>query len=202
MDSVLAFVSSLAEKHGAFFYLIVFFVSFFESFFLIGEFVPGAAFAVGSGYAASKGILNIYALVVFGCLGAIAADFASFFLAFLFYDEIKDKPFLRKHKQAFDKGVDFFEKFGGVSVFVGRFVGALRPIVPFVAGVFRMNPLYFSFWAILSGILWGIAYFGAGFLFGDNIDAIISLFRRFNLILVALTSVLILLYIALRRKGD
>ncbi|WP_022670587.1 DedA family protein [Hippea alviniae] len=202
MDNILAFVGSLAEKYGFFVYLVVFFVSFFESFFIIGEFVPGAVFAVGSGYAASKGLLNIYALIVFGSLGAIAADFASFYLAFLFYDEIKDKPFLKRHKQAFEKGVDFFEKFGGVSVFVGRFVGALRPVVPFVAGIFRMNPLHFSFWAILSGILWGIAYFGAGFLFGNNIDMISSLFRRFNLILIVSVSVLVFVYLLIRGEGD
>ena len=73
-------------------------------------------------------------------------------------------------------------------MFIGRFIGIFRPVIPFVAGLLNMNPLLFIFFSSLSGILWGISYFGSGYLFGMGITyvdftdpKIISLFIHFTL---------------------
>jgi membrane protein DedA with SNARE-associated domain len=79
---------------------------------------------------------------------------------------------LLKKKYGFyiQKGEKFFEKYGAVSVFIGRFVGVTRPVVPFVAGLLNMNRALFVVYSLLSGILWAISYYGTGYLFGAGLS--------------------------------
>ncbi len=189
------------KNNPAVLYVAVFLVSFLESFAFVGEFVPGAFFIVGSGYIASKGIINIYLTITLAVLGAILADVVSYVLALKLYEDIKDIPFFRKYDKVIKKGVDFFKKHGGKSVFLGRFVGALRPIVPFVAGMFDMDRGAFLFWAVLSGVLWGISYVGLGYFFGNNWQLIRGIFRDVD-VAVAVLVVFVLLFYLWRRKSN
>ena len=202
MSSLLLLLESF-KNNPTLLYMAVFFVSFLESFAFIGEFVPGAFFIVGSGYLASRGILNIYLTVLLAVFGAVLADIASYFLALKFYKDIKSTPFVKKYDKVMEKGVEFFKKHGGKSVFLGRFVGALRPIVPFVAGVFGMDRKAFFFWAVLSGILWGISYVGIGYFFGNNWQVIRGIFRDIDaLIAIIVVSVLAFYLVRRRFNGD
>ena len=193
MNGTLAFLESLKNNH-LLLYSLVFVVAFLESFAFLGEFVPGAVFSVGSGYLASKGIINIYITIASAVLGAVFADVVSFYLAIWFYDDFKDKAILKKHNKIIGKGVEFFKKHGGKSVFLGRFVGALRPLVPFLAGVFKMNRYEFLFWAITSGILWGILYVGVGYFFGSQWKYISSIFSKVNLLFLLILFIIVVAY--------
>ncbi len=175
-------------------YIAVFLVSFLESFVIVGEFVPGAFFIVGSGYVASRGVLNIYLTVLFAVLGAILADIVSYILALKFYSSIKDRPFIGKFDKVMEKGIEFFKKHGGKSVFLGRFVGALRPIVPFIAGIFGMDKGEFMFWAVLSGVLWGVSYVGLGYFFGNNWHLIKNVFKDVNIVVAAIALLALVVY--------
>jgi len=190
------------KDNPAILYVVVFFVSFFESFAFIGEFVPGAFFIVGSGYVASLGILNVYLTVLFAVVGAVLADIVSYILALKFYEDIKNKPFMKKYDKIIKKGVEFFKKHGGKSVFLGRFVGALRPIVPFVAGIFGMDSNTFLFWAILSGVLWGISYVGIGYFFGNNWQLIRGIFRDIDVVVAIIVVMALALYLWRRRFNN
>ena len=200
MNEVLAFLESL-RNNQLLVYCLIFAVSFLESFAFLGEFVPGAVFSVGSGYLASKGFLNIYATIASAVLGAILADITSFYLAIWFYEDFKNKAIFKKQEKIIERGVEFFKKHGGKSVFLGRFVGALRPIVPFLAGVFRMNRIQFLFWAITSGILWGIAYVGVGYFFGNKWNCISSILGKVNTYVLLILLLIVVVYI-LRGKGN
>ena len=200
MNEILTFLESL-KNNQLIVYGLVFAVSFLESFAFLGEFVPGAVFSVGSGYLASKGILNIYITIASTVLGAVLADIASFYLAILFYEDFKNKAIFKRQEKIIERGVEFFRRYGGVSVFLGRFVGALRPIVPFLAGVFRMSRVQFLFWAITSGILWGIAYVGVGYFFGSEWDYISSVLSEVNVYVLLILLIIVVIY-ALRGKRN
>ena len=200
MNEALSFLESIKNNH-LLLYSLVFIVSFLESFAFVGEFVPGAVFSVGSGYLASKGVINIYTTIASAVLGAVFADIASFYLAVWFYGDFKDKAILRKHDKIIEKGIEFFKKYGGISVFFGRFVGALRPVVPFLAGVFKMNRLEFFIWAITSGILWGIAYVGVGYFFGSRWGYVSSVLSRVNTSVLLILLLIGVLYLLRSKKN-
>ena len=200
MNEALAFLESVKNNH-LLLYGLIFMVSFLESFAFLGEFVPGAVFSVGSGYLASRGVINIYITIISAILGAVFADIASFYLAIWFYDDFKDKAIIKKHEKILEKGIEFFKKHGGKSVFLGRFVGALRPIVPFLAGVFKMNKIEFLFFAITSGILWGIAYVGTGYFFGSKWDYISSILSRINTSVLLILFVIVVIYFARGKRN-
>lgn len=201
MNETLAFLESVKNNH-LLLYGLVFLISFLESFAFLGEFVPGAVFSVGSGCLASKGIINIYATILSAVLGAVFADIVSFYLAIWFYDDLKDKAILKKYEKIIERGIEFFRKYGGISVFFGRFVGALRPIVPFLAGVFKMNRPEFFIWAITSGILWGIAYVGVGYFFGSRWDYVSSVLSRVNTSVLLILLLIGVLYLLRSKKND
>ncbi len=201
MNETLAFLESVKNNH-LLLYGLVFIISFLESLAFVGEFVPGAVFSVGSGYLASKGIINIYATILSAVLGAVFADIVSFYLAIWFYDDLKDKAILKKYEKIIERGIEFFRKYGGISVFFGRFVGALRPIVPFLAGVFKMNRPEFFIWAITSGILWGIAYVGVGYFFGSRWDYVSSVLSRVNTSVLLILLLIGVLYLLRSKKND
>ncbi len=201
MNETLAFLESVKNNH-LLLYGLVFLISFLESFAFLGEFVPGAVFSVGSGYLASKGIINIYTTILSAVLGAVFADIVSFYLAIWFYDDLKDKAILKKYEKIIERGIEFFRKYGGISVFFGRFVGALRPIVPFLAGVFKMNRPEFFIWAITSGILWGIAYVGVGYFFGSRWDYVSSVLSRVNTSVLLILLLIGVLYLLRSKKND
>ena len=161
---------SFAVEHAFWSYFFVFLMAYLESFAFVGLVMPGAGFAFSVGLMAYHGVFNIYYLIVSGFIGAVLADISSFFLAKCLRD--KKIFILLKKKYGFyiQKGEKFFEKYGAVSVFIGRFVGVTRPVVPFVAGLLNMNRALFVVYSLLSGILWAISYYGTGYLFGAGLS--------------------------------
>jgi undecaprenyl-diphosphatase len=93
----------------------------------------------------------------------------------------------------------FFADHGGKSVFLGRFIGLIRPFIPFVAGQARMAPLLFTFYAVISGILWGLAYPGLGYFFGASWHLVELWAGRFSYFLAALIFLLILNHLFWKR---
>jgi undecaprenyl-diphosphatase len=90
--------------------------------------------------------------------GSLAGDLLSYLLGARFGSVFMNLRLMRKRKELLRKSQIFFIEHGGKSVFFGRFVGFLRPFIPFVAGTARMRPGAFFLYALVSGILWGIAY--------------------------------------------
>ena len=172
------------SKHQNLVFLLLFIVSFLESFAFIGLVVPGAVFIVTAGYLGFKGYLNIEKIILWSVLGAVFADIASFYLGKNYGEKITKYKLFQKYKDYYKKGIKFFQKYGGISVFLGRFVGPIRPVVPFLAGLLKMEIFKFYFYAIASGILWGISYSLTGYLFGQSLQVIESYSHRLNLLIV------------------
>ncbi len=166
LNNLLELTRNLAREHIFLCYVVVFLMSYLESFAFVGLIMPGAGFAFSVGILAYHHVFNIYYLMVAGCIGAILADISSFFLA----RYVRDRDFFswieKKYGIYIKKGEDFFQRFGPVSIFLGRFIGFTRPVVPFVAGLLNMKKGLFLIYSSLSGILWAISYYGAGYLFG------------------------------------
>lgn len=188
------------KGHSLYIYVFIFFISFFESFAFVGLIVPGAVFVVTSGFLAYEGYFNIYYLIAFAVCGAILADIASYFIGEKYYLYVTSLKIYKKYQNYFSAGEAFFKRFGGISVFFGRFVGALRPVVPFSAGMLHMKRINFFFWAVVSGILWGVCYIGAGYFFGEGFSLLNRWMKSIDYAAAAIFLAVIIVYF-LRKKS-
>jgi undecaprenyl-diphosphatase len=175
-------------------YLIISVLAFFESFAFVGLIIPGSVAVIIGGFLVAQGVMDIVDLFIFTSIGAILGDSLSFYLGQKGVISFKESNRIFKPSLLL-KGELFFKKHGGKSVFWGRFVGWVRPIVPFVAGVFNLDKKTFYFWNILSGLLWAITHIALGFFFGQAWETIVLWTTRGSIFIVALTIFIFILYV-------
>ena len=184
---------------GMLFITAVFVVAFLEALVGIGLIMPGSVLTVFSGWLAFHGKAPISMIMAAAGLGAVLGDLLSYWLGARFGIYLWNWPQLKKHKGLLRLAELFFFEHGGKSVLLGRFLGPIRGLVPFVAGASQMRPSVFSCYAVISGILWGISYPGIGYLGGTSWQQAETLAGRLALLLT-LAVVVFLLVAWLRHK--
>ena len=131
--------------------------SFIESFALVGIIVPGVVMlAIISGLAAAS--LSIYEVVLIAYFSSLLSDVASFFIGFSLRKSIhKIWPFT-KYPNLLNQGRSFFEKYGILGLFIGKFIGPVRPLLPITAGTLDMEMRKFFLIEIFSCFIWALIY--------------------------------------------
>jgi len=173
---------------GGAYYLLVGLISFLESLAGVGILVPGSVLIVLAGFLAAHGQGEYLLLVAVSALGAICGDLFSYWLGARLGEVLRQKKFFRRRLQLLQKSELYFAGHGGKSVFIGRFVGFLRPFIPFVAGSTRMSPVSFTLYALVSGVLWGVAYPGLGYFFGASWKLVQIWTGRFSLFIALISA--------------
>ena len=175
-----------------------FFAAFLESLAIVGTFIPGAIIVIIFGFLSAEGYFDIGDLIWFVALGAILGDVVSYYLG------TKGKMFFKNENKLFrlshlETGEEFFKKHGNKSIFFGRFIGPLRAIVPFVAGLSKMNIKIFLFWNITSGVLWAIIHVLIGYFFGGTVSVVEAWMGRIGFIIMGLILVSVIFYIVYKK---
>ena len=146
----------------------IFGAAFIESFALIGVIIPGVVLlAVISGMAAST--LNVFELVLIAYVASFLADILSFLLGTGISKSIDKLWPFNKYPNLLVQGRTFVKRFGILGVFVGKFIGPIRPLLPLTAGSLGMNFKYFLTVEIFSSFLWAILYTVPGYYAGKSI---------------------------------
>lgn len=151
-------------------YFGVFAIVFLESGLLIGFFFPGDSLLFTAGFLASQGFLDI-TLLITGCfIAAVLGDTLGFQIGRRLGPRIFTKDnsifFNKKHLQTAQK---FYDKHGGKTIILARFVPVIRAFAPVVAGVGKMNYKRFLAFNLIGGILWAIGVTLAGYFLGSLI---------------------------------
>ena len=150
--------------------MLIFGTAFLESLFIIGTLVPGAILIIAFGALIALGHLDMTSTVLLCIAGAITGDGLSYWLGYHYKTQIKKIwPFKHFNKQL-QAGEKFFERHGGKSVAMGRFVGPIRAVIPTIAGMMGMSPMRFTIINILSAIAWAPAYLLPGVVFGASLE--------------------------------
>ncbi|MBE0604190.1 MAG: bifunctional DedA family/phosphatase PAP2 family protein, partial [Deltaproteobacteria bacterium] len=165
-------------------YWVVFLFSLLESLAFVGVVVPGAAFVVFAGSLAARGYFDLGDLVWFASAGAILGDGISFRMGKGGHIRFREENRIFK-PALLEKGKEFFSRHGGKSIFLGRFVGLIRAVIPFVAGMSGMEAQRFYMWNVASGILWAAAHLLAGYFLGQAWRAVEIWSTRFGVVLAA-----------------
>lgn len=154
------------NAHPHFSGLVTFIISAAESVAIIGTVVPGSLMMTAIGALAGAGVIPLWPTIIWAILGAIVGDGISYRIGYIFKDRLHNIWPFRAYPSLLESGERFFYRHGGTSVFIGRFVGPVRALVPLVAGMLGMSPLRFYIANILSAIGWAPAYMFPGILLG------------------------------------
>ncbi|MEA3362921.1 MAG: DedA family protein [Thermodesulfobacteriota bacterium] len=174
--------------------LLLFLVAFAESLPLAGLIVPGSTLIVFAGFLVLHGKCSFLLLMVVTTAGALLGDLFSFWLGFYYGSKLLKLRSFQKHHNLVRRAEQFFVDHGGKSIFFARFLGPIRGITPFIAGLSGMRKRSFSGYALISAILWGICYPGLGYLGGSSWKNAQSLSARFGLAVFIILLVTILHY--------
>jgi len=128
--------------------------AFGESFALVSLLFPGTAILIASGGLISAGAIPLFSTAVAGIIGAAFGDAISFWLGQKFGPLLPGIWPFRRNPEMLRHGTEFFSRYGGGSVFIGRFFGPLRAVIPVAAGMMRMPAPLFYVANILSAIVW------------------------------------------------
>jgi membrane protein DedA with SNARE-associated domain/membrane-associated phospholipid phosphatase len=166
-------------------YWIVLLLSLLESLAFIGVIVPGAVVVVFAGALAAKGVFDLGDLIWFAAAGAILGDGISFRMGKMKYIHFREENRIFK-PALLEKGELFFARHGGKSVILGRFIGLIRAVVPFVAGLSGMEGKRFYLWNIAGAILWASSHLLAGYFLGQAWRVVEVWSTRFGVVVAAM----------------
>lgn len=155
------------EHFGFWEYLFIFLISFGESLAFIGLLIPGSFLVILFGFFAAQGGFSIFNLIWVIALGGILGDIFSYYLG-----KKGSKIFRFIKKQHLEKAENFIKRHGDKSIFLGRFIGPLRPIIPFTCGVLKMEIKKFIYWSIFSTLSWTISHVLFGYLIGKTLGEV------------------------------
>lgn len=149
----------LIREHEGWSLPILFLVSFGESFVGLSLLFPGTTIMVIAGTFARwplnpHGVLDVWPLIVGAVLGAVTGDTISFWAGRRFGHLVEKHWYFMRHPDLLVRGYAFFERFGVASVFIGRFFGPVRAVIPLVAGVMEMSWREFWFANVSSALIW------------------------------------------------
>lgn len=154
-------------------YLGLFIIIFSESGLFFGFFLPGGSLLFTAGLLASQNFLNIYWLVVVVALAAILGDSTGYWfgskVGYRLFNKEDSIFFSKKYLQ---KTSEFYEKYGPMTVVIGRFVPIVRTFAPILAGVGYMNYRKFLSYNIIGAFLWAVGLSLLGFFLGSAIPGI------------------------------
>jgi len=149
--------------------LAVFILAFSESLAVFGLLVPGAVGMFAFGVLIEAGVVDFGTVWLWAIAGAIAGDALSFWLGHRYGRQLMALWPLRRYPDAMNRGMRFFAAHGGKSVVIGRFVGAVRPIIPAVAGMMGMSRWRFAVANVGSAVFWAPAYLLPGMVFSASL---------------------------------
>jgi len=160
-------LSSVVSEYGMWTYVILFFIIFFETGFVIMPFLPGDSLLFVCGAAAAGGIMDLQWLFIAIILGAVLGDTVNYWIGNYLGIHVFLERFPTLVKQEYiDRTYEFYEKYGGATIFVARFVPVVRTFAPFLAGIGSMQYQRFIVYNVLGGVAWTLIVVIGGYYFG------------------------------------
>ena len=173
-------LAALLQQYGAWIYPILFAIIFCETGLVVTPFLPGDSLLFVAGALAATGGIDVHLLalllVIAGVLGNTVNYSIGYFIGPRVFHWEGSRFFNRK---ALERAHAFYEKHGGVTIIITRFVPILRTFAPFVAGIARMTYLRFSIYNVAGALAWVLSLLYAGYWFGNvpvvkqNLSAVI-----------------------------
>jgi membrane-associated protein len=165
LDQTLA---NIAGQYGPWLYALLFAIIFAETGLVVFPFLPGDSILFISGTVVAAAGLNVHVLVVLLVAAAIFGDSLNYAIGRYIGPKVFQRPDSRWFRQEHLRRTQaFYDKYGGVTIIIGRFVPIIRTFAPFLAGVAGMPYRRFLCFNVVGAVLWITSLVYAGYLFGN-----------------------------------
>ena len=156
------------QNYGLWVYALLFAIVFVETGLVVMPFLPGDSLLFVVGALAGAGMLSYPVAVAVLLVAAVLGDQCNYSIGRYFGPKVfqwEDSRFF--NRKAFDKAHAFYERYGGVTIILARFMPFIRTFVPFVAGVAEMQRAKFTLFNVVGALIWVLGLCTAGYLFGN-----------------------------------
>ena len=163
-------LAELVAQYGMWVYAILFLILFCETGLVVTPFLPGDSllFVAGALAALPTNDLNVHTMVALMVVAAILGDAVNYTIGRLFGEKLFSNPNSKIFRRSYlDKTHQFYEKHGGKTIILARFVPIVRTFAPFVAGMGHMSYRHFAAYNVIGALVWVLLFTYAGYLFGD-----------------------------------
>ena len=194
-------IQDIAAGLGEWAYLLVAFMAMAETAAFLGFIAPGEFTIIFGGVLAGEGTLSIQLLIGITWASCVVGDAIGFYLGRRLGRNfaLKHGPRLRITEERFNKVEEFFQKHGGKAIFVGRWLGLIRPLMPFLAGASKMSYRRFAPYDILGAGLWAATWCLLGYIFWQSFEQVASTAGRGTIAFAILLGITIGTYQAIKR---
>jgi membrane-associated protein len=169
IDMVLHFdkyLPGIIETYGFWTYLILFVIVFCETGLVVTPYLPGDSMLFVAGALAGAGLLNIEVLIISLIIAAVLGDSVNYWIGHTIGMKVLDWRCSFIKKEHLHTTHEYFEKYGGFTIVIARFVPFIRTFAPFLAGVGNMSYRWFITYNIVGAVLWVSAFSMIGYFFG------------------------------------
>jgi len=175
-------LNELILTYGTWTYAILFLIIFSETGFVVTPFLPGDSLLFAAGALAASGSLSSPWLIVVLSVAAIVGNIVNYWIGYLVGPGVFQKRIRFLNKEYLERTHKFYEKHGGKTIVIARFIPIIRTFAPFVAGVGYMTYGRFMLYNVVAGIAWVTFFVLGGYYFG-NIPFVKN---NFGLVVVAI----------------
>lgn len=179
----------IIQSFGVWAYVIVFLVIFCETGLVVAPILPGDSLLFALGSIAALNALNLELLLILLCIAAISGNMVNYTIGHFLGPKVfhyENNRFFKK--EYLIKTHKFYEKYGGITIIITRFMPIVRTFAPFVAGIGAMTYPKFTLYNIVGGIAWVCSFLLCGYFFGN----IPSVKNNFTLVIFAIIVISIL----------
>jgi membrane-associated protein len=176
------YLNDIIARYGAWTLGLLFVVIFLETGVVVTPFLPGDSLIFAAATFAARGSLDPWAIFVLLSIAAVAGDTANYWIGYRIGAKAYTGEVKWIKKEYMDRTHRFFEKHGGRTIFLARFVPIVRTFTPFVAGVSRMPYGFFIRWNVIGGVTWVAIFTSLGYFFGN----IPFVQQNFELVIIAI----------------
>ena len=193
-------LAEILARFGNWTYLILFLIIFCETGLVITPFLPGDSLLFAVGALAALGSLDVKVLIVLLCIAAIVGDTVNYWIGKYVGPRAFSGNIRFLKKEHLDRTHAFFERHGGKTIILARFVPIIRTFAPFVAGVGAMSYPRFIAYNVIGGVVWVNLFVLAGYLFG-NLPTVKENFTLVIMVIILLSVLPIVIEFVRARKA-
>jgi membrane-associated protein len=176
------YLGQIIQNYGALTYAFLFFIIFMETGFVITPFLPGDSLIFAAGTLAHEGDLSILVLYAVLCAAAILGDTVNYWVGHYIGPRAFNANIRFLKKEYLDRTHAFYEKHGGKTIIIARFIPIIRTFAPFVAGIGAMTYPRFIVYNVVGGMAWVALFLFGGYFFGQ----LSFVEQHFSVVLVAI----------------
>lgn len=160
-------LQTLIQNYGNWTYAILTLIIFCETGLVVTPFLPGDSLIFAAGAFAGAGSLNVWLLFILLTAAAIVGDTVNYWIGHFAGEKVFTDHSRVLKKEYLDRTHRFYEKYGGFTIILARFVPIIRTVAPFVAGVGKMTYGRFLVFNVVGGVLWISVFTFLGYFFGN-----------------------------------